>query len=290
LNNEWWLFMSKKTSLFFLFVLFFSSACQLTNPNNTWNFPTPTVTPAFTPTPVPAPLGELSYSDRPDDYPGFYQIHVLYVVPKDFTDTTRYFDGSIDESVRLMNEWFASQKDGQFFILDTYQGKLDITYVRLPVSEGKIFEYTKEKYGDYGEDPDDLSGLGKAMVDFISSLDVIPPYQIQKIYIAYFEVSESFVCGETVSFITVVYPDATNLRDQVDCKIFSGQLLDGQRGVWENILAHEVIHVLGFPVKACTPRNVDNDMHIYDPDTPDDIMGSGMWNDNPVLDPKGFGA
>ena len=59
-----------------------------------------------------APPGGHSNYDRPDDSPGKYQIHILYVVPKGFEYPIRDLDGSIDEQISLVNEWFASQADG----------------------------------------------------------------------------------------------------------------------------------------------------------------------------------
>src|SRR5690349_16011767 len=126
-------------------------ALILTTPTSTL-----TPTPAFTPTPVVASLDELSYSDRPDDDPDKWMIHVLYVVPEDFTDTTHYFDGSIDESIRLVNEWFFEQTDGKSLAFDMYEGQLDITYVPIPLLDDEIVWGAREDYisGDEGDGQD----------------------------------------------------------------------------------------------------------------------------------------
>ena len=278
-----------------LFSVYVLTACSLEKNASTilhLYTPVPTATPTLIPTvtPVPAPIGQLSFVDRPDDYPGFYQVHVLYVVPKDFLSTTRYLDGSIDESMRLVNEWFASQKDGQFFVFDTYQGKLDITYIPLSVTEDEILEYTKEKYGKYNSEISGLVNLSVAMEDFIYQLDEWS-FASRKVYVAYFEISKSHVCGNGRSgygyLVATLFPSAYSLRDQIDCSEFSDQSLDGIRGVWENIIAHEIIHVLGVPGYSSCPKHPDGDgAHILDPETPDDIMGSGMYSENPVLDPN----
>ncbi|MBC7879451.1 MAG: hypothetical protein H7Y59_19965 [Anaerolineales bacterium] len=273
----------------FLLLILMALACQtimpvptatpLVEPTQT-NTPITTPTPILTPTEIPAPIGELSYSDRPDNHPDKYQIHVLYVVPNGFNDTERYFDGSIDESMELMNEWFAEQTSGRSFILDTYQGNLDITYIPLPVTEDEILEYAKNEYGKYDLEVDGTRFLSEAMEDYIYQMKEFP-LKPRKLYVAYFEISQAYTCGWSQSgkgyLIAKVFPSAYSVRDKIDCIDY----------LWENVIAHEIIHLLGFPSSySCFSHPDDDGAHVFDPETPDDILRGGVYSENPVLDPN----
>jgi hypothetical protein len=286
--------------LFYLVFMIIVSACQtimpvptatpLVEPAQT-NTPIPitTPTPILPPTEVPAPLGELSFSDRPDDHPDKYQIHVLYVVPMDFYDTKRYFDGSIDENMKLMNEWFADQTDGRSFILDTYQGSLDITYIQLPATEDEIAEYAKNEHRKYDLEFDGIQYLHYAIEDYIYQMEDLP-FEPRKLYVAYVEFSLAYTCSDAQSgkgyLVAKVFPSAYSLYHKVNCSYFSSQSLDDKYGVWESITAHETIHLLAIPAASCPSNGIDANYHIEDPETPDDIMGAGMYSENPVLDPN----
>jgi hypothetical protein len=117
-----------------------------------------------------------------------------------------------------------------------------------------------------------------------------PIFQPGKLYVTFFDVSLAYVCGDGPvkgSRIIGLYPSAYNLRDQNNCKAFLGAKKENQRGTWEHILIHEIVHALGFPTACAT--NLDQDeVHINDPLTPNDIMGTnlGIYDPNPVLDPN----
>lgn len=71
--------------------------------------------------------------DLPDDAPGAYRIHVLYVEPSDRTATARLDeDGSIRRSVTAFNGWLEARTGGPRFRIDTCKGVIDVTYVKLP--------------------------------------------------------------------------------------------------------------------------------------------------------------
>ena len=100
----------------------------------------------------PPPPPTRALVDRPDDFTG-PQIHVVYAVASDGEDLqldrspsspqyrrlTYKNDGrvSIHLSFRTIQEWLAGQI-GQQFLLDTYRGELDVSFVRLPFTEEEI--------------------------------------------------------------------------------------------------------------------------------------------------------
>jgi len=65
--------------------------------------------------------------DRPDDLPG-YQIHFVYVQPAGAPDGNLDTTGQIDGWVREANAWLKG-KIGHQFIIDTYQGATDVTFM-----------------------------------------------------------------------------------------------------------------------------------------------------------------
>lgn len=238
-----------------------------------------------------ARLGIHSYYDRPDDFPGLYQFHVLYVVTEDFKYTTRDLDNSIKEETKLVNEWFSSQTNGKTLRLDTYQGQLDITFIILPLTETELFSYTAQNYGKFDPTFHGLIYLHYALEDWLEKANGISPFLFPgKIYITFSESSLAYVCGDgpvNGSRIVGLYPNAYNLRDQNDCSAFLGARKQDQRGVWENILAHEMIHALGFP-SSCASNLDEDKVHINDSVNKNDIMGTdlGIYDQNPVLDPN----
>jgi len=252
---------------------------------------TPTEMPIPTDTATPSPLGQHSYTDRIDDHPLEYQFHVLYVINADTQNAVRDIDGSIDENVKLMNEWFSSQSTGTTFRFDTYQQELDITLVTLPITEAGMFDYVKKQYSQHDERYDGMVFLHDGLEDWLERLNQIRPFmQTGKIYVAYYEISKSFTCGDSAGAgkrVIGMYPSAFSMRDDSECAAAADQSLDNERGLWEHILAHEIIHSLGF-ANSCATHAIQKDIHIDDPATPTDIMGvrQGLYATNPVLDPN----
>lgn len=69
-----------------------------------------------------------SLVDRPDDVTG-YQIHLFYVLPADIADEFRDTFGTLDAMVNEAQQWLKGNL-GKQFIIDTYQGKADVTFLK----------------------------------------------------------------------------------------------------------------------------------------------------------------
>lgn len=238
---------------------------------------------------IPAPLGAHSYSDRPDDEPNLYQLHVLYIVTKDFKNTTRDLDNSIEMQTEQVNKWFSEQTGGRTLRFDTYNGKLDITFIILPLTESELLNQLFNKYGKFDPAYRGLVYLHYMLDELLEQADALTPiFSPGKLYVAYFDISLAYVCGDgpaAGSRIIGLYPNAFNLRDQNNCKAFLGTKDDNTQGVWEHILAHEIIHGLGFP-NTCAKNITKDKSHIDDPNEANDIMGLslGIYDKNPILD------
>ena len=107
--------------------------------------PTPTPTPVLTPTPTPSPtptptvvpIGTRSLVDRPDDSTDF-QVHFVYMIPSDRDDDSLDINGSIVSDAAAFQVWFQTRAGGRTIRLDTYQGELDISFLRASVSDAVL--------------------------------------------------------------------------------------------------------------------------------------------------------
>lgn len=91
-----------------------------------------------------APLQGRATTDRPDDVAG-PQLHAIYVVPSDGTDEGFDTSGDIQEDVLAAQSWLYRQTGRTRILrLDTYQGRLDVTFFRSARSRAQLS-------GDYGE-------------------------------------------------------------------------------------------------------------------------------------------
>lgn len=68
--------------------------------------------------------------DRPDDITG-PQIHAVYVVRNGATDMMYDTSGDIERSLRHADDWLR-QESGKGLRLDTFKGRIDVTYLPLP--------------------------------------------------------------------------------------------------------------------------------------------------------------
>ena len=72
--------------------------------------------------------------DLPDDVSG-RQVHFLYVIPHDGRDRRLDVRGKIADAAAAMNRWLAARSGGKTLPYDTYRGRLDVSFVRLPSSD-----------------------------------------------------------------------------------------------------------------------------------------------------------
>jgi List-Bact-rpt repeat protein len=200
--------------------------------------------------------------DRPDDVAGS-QIHVIYALPSDGTDRALDQSGTLEGSVAAWNAWLADQTGGRNFRLDTSNGLLDITFVRLAETDAQI-----EAQGVYARDELErqLHGLGFN--------------QPRKIYAVYYDGRHRFSCGDG--------PWPPDLPGNVVALYLHG-LYSGPRpcdtnpwgsasrpGYLEFAMVHEVMHALGF-VPTCAPHQTRRG-HVSD--SPSDLMyaGAAPWS------------
>lgn len=77
--------------------------------------------------------------DQPDDAPGEYQVHIIYVEPSDVTAPTPLdINGTLRRSVNAFNNWLAAKTGGSRFRIDTCGQDIDVTYVKLTSTEAAM--------------------------------------------------------------------------------------------------------------------------------------------------------
>lgn len=193
----------------------------------------------------------------------------MYVMPSDIADIGLDTTGAIARSVAAMHKWFASQTGGPKFRFDTYQGSLDITFLRLPFTDAEV-RANGNRANDQMRAQMILEGFDKP----------------NKLYVVYYGGSmDGNFCGlgsYPPGAIAVLYLTGGQLQRTDGIPCFSTPLTfsESVSDYWEYALAHEIIHTLGF-IPSCAP-NVDNG---HTKDSPNDLMHpSPLYTGAPQLD------
>jgi hypothetical protein len=243
----------------------------------------------YQPTPIPTPTfgpaiqtDERATGDRPDDFPGLYQVHFLYVLPSDSRDLQRDTNGRINKTVLADNKWFEEQSGGSKIRFDTYQGQLDVTYIQLDITSQQVYDSAVALYGS----PDFIRDILEA------KLIKTNVFQPGKIYVAMFDISKvGHTCAdaahppELMGRLSGLYTSAV-LSDGYHC---SDEHFGEGNSYTDLGVIHEVVHLLGF-ASACGKNhaNSDNTSHTGDDNrdlmwAPKDSNSKLFWDTNHML-------
>ena len=206
-------------------------------------------------------------ADRPDDYAGL-QLHAIYATPSDGPDRGFDTSGGIENSIASFQSWLMGQTGGRALRFDTYQGSVDITFVRLPRPDAE--------YAARGRNARDLLEQDLRAAGIVTS---------RKVYPVYFDVTNGLVCGGASwppalpGTVAAFY-----LRSQIGgtAACFSRFAGPGEPPRYpEFAMLHDTLHDFGI-VAPCSPHHHDAG-HVNE--SPNDLMwsGSGSWNPT-VLD------
>ncbi len=213
-------------------------------------------------------LDERAYIDRPDDVSGQYQVHFLYVLPLDEQDFQRDLDGKMDITVEAVNNWFLQQSDISKIRFDTYQGKLDITFVQLNMTSQQIHDASVTQYGGAYWIRDILE----------SELVGMNIFQPGKIYVSLFEINKHpSTCADgahpddLMGRMAGLYPSAVlDSGYRCDSEDFGAGNSYADMGV-----VHEIIHLLGYAASCGkNPTSPSNFSHTGD------VNSDLMWAPN----------
>jgi len=212
--------------------------------------------------PPPTGASSRATTDRPDDITG-QQVHVVYVAPSDGSDRGLDTNGTLVNTVGSWQNWLSGQAGGRVFRLDTHQGALDITFVRLARSNA-----TMTSYGAYVRDTieKDLTTLGL----------VVAP----KIYAVYYDGGSTFACGGGAwppalpGLVGALYLQGTPPGAACNTNAFATSPTAAPAYL-EFSMIHELMHTLGF-ISSSAPHFTAAG-HVSD--SPTDLMyaGSSPW-------------
>ncbi len=211
----------------------------------------------------PTDVSNRATTDRPDEVTG-PQVHVVYVVPSDGGDRGLDTNSTLVNTTGSWQHWLSGQTGGRVLRLDTYQGALDVTFVRLSRSNA-----TMTSYGAYVRDTieKDLTALGL----------VVAP----KIYAVYYDGGSTFSCGGGAwpptlpGRVGALYLQGTP-PGSVACNVnpFAASPTAAPAYL-EFSMIHELMHTLGF-ISSTAPHFTLSG-HVSD--SPADLMyaGSMPW-------------
>ena len=216
----------------------------------------------------------------------YYQTHMVYVLPSDGVNEKLDKNGVITTSVAAAQKWLDQRTKGQSLRVDTYQGGLDTSFVRLNKTDAEMIAEAVQKYGN--------AAFLREVIQ--SELHARGFNDDGTLYVAYYGGSSPYACGGAShppdgaqGNVVALYlwgapPDAIPCHDNA----FAAN--ENSPGYWEYSLIHEVFHALGAvanPASAMIPDqcapNSTNSGHVFD--SPTDLMyaGSEPWRPS-VLD------
>lgn len=184
----------------------------------------------------------------------------MYVLPSDGSDRHLDTEDVLAHTVGSWQTWLSGQTGGRVFRLDTHQGTLDITFVRLGRSAA-----TMTSYGAYVRDTieKDLTALGL----------VVAP----KIYAVYYDGGSTYSCGGgawppalpgrvAALYLQGTPPGAT----PCNANPFAASPTDAPHYL-EFAMIHELMHTLGFISTAAPHFTLAG--HVSE--SPTDLMYAG---------------
>lgn len=189
------------------------------------------------------------------------KVRLLYVLPSDGADRQLDTDGTIARTVSSWERWFASQAGGRYLRLDTSDGALDVTFVRLARSDAQM-----ASYGDFLRDSlekqlGQLGQLGAA----------------NTLVLAYYDGTHQTRCGSAASppglpgVVAGVYlKGLPNSSFPCAQNPFAASPAAAP-GYLEFVAAHEALHLMGI-VSAGAPNYIPGG-HVGN--DPTDLMYAG---------------
>jgi hypothetical protein len=218
---------------------------------------------------APPPPGNRSTVDQPDEVQGS-QVHLIYAIPADGADRAMDLGETLASTTGSFNNWLAQQTGGRRLRFDTYQGRLDISFVRLPKTDAAYDTFGQRKRDNIEAD--------------LNRMGLLTP---NKIYAVYYDGNNANTCADA--------PHPPDLPGQVAVLYLRGAV-SGSKPCYENAFAasaaaapgyldftmlHELLHTLG----AVDERAPDAVLSGHAGMDPNDVMyaGAAVWHPQ-VLD------
>lgn len=195
--------------------------------------------------------------DRPDDHDN-QQVHFIYVTCQDCIDRGLDTTGVIEGSVSSFQAWLAG-KIGRILPLDTYQGRLDISY----------FKSTKTR--------EELSQSGVSTLVLLANEIVTQGFnRSNKKYMMIYDGPSHSGCGGAFAGSTFGAMYLQMVTNSYSC---ASQELTGDPskppGYWEFAILHDIVHMLGKGYVEAGAPNHDNIIIWHTKDSCNDLMYGG---------------
>jgi hypothetical protein len=208
--------------------------------------------------------------DRSDEVRG-PQLHAVYALPSDGVDRGLDTSGAIAASVDAFQRWLARETGGTNFRLDTSGGELDVTFVRLPVSDAN------------------MKATGAFVRNEIERLLREAGHVKQdKLYAVYYDGGSTYSCGggawppRLPGQVGAMYLRAEPTGYVVPCSANPLAAPGAEPGYTDIAMLHELVHTLGL-VAECAPHHTRAG---HASDSANDLMwaGDAPWQLPPRLD------
>jgi hypothetical protein len=210
----------------------------------------------------PSDRSARSTSDRADDATGA-QVHVVYAIPSDGVDLGHDTTGALARSVGSFQGWLASKAGGRRLRLDTRDGELDVTFVRLARTDAAMAAY----------DPFVRDSLEREL----GRRGLI---RAGKVYAVYYDGGSTYACGGAAWPPTVPGRVAAmflkGTPPGVSCARPFVASASAFPGYWEFAMLHDLLHTLGVVDKKAPHHTAAIPAHVPEPN---DLMysGSAPW-------------
>jgi hypothetical protein len=201
-------------------------------------------------------------TDRADD-DARPQVHLIYVLPSDGQDRALDTNGTITNTVTSFNTWLAAKTGNRPLRLDTYQGSLDISFLRLDRTDSEM-----ASHGAYVRDQIEVATKA-------AGFDAP-----NKIYAVYYDGTSNWACGGAawppalVGNVAAMYLHGLpNASTPCDTQRFASA--GASPTYMEFAMLHEIVHTMGF-VATCAPNSWRGG---HTSDDANDLMwaGDGAW-------------
>jgi hypothetical protein len=178
--------------------------------------------------------------DRLDEQRG-PQVHFVYAIPADGEDRRLDETGALEGSVGSFQAWLAAETGGPNLRVDTYQGSLDISFLRLAATDAAV------------------ASRGAFVREAVEAeLRTAGFNRPDRLYAVYYDGSSTYACGgafwppQLSGSAVVMY-----LRGRPAgslCELNGFAAASSPPTYWEYAMLHDILHGLGI-VPTCAPHH-----------------------------------
>ena len=184
------------------------------------------------------------------------RIHFLYVLPADAPDDQLDLNGRIRQAITGLENWTRFSTGGRIFRIDRYNDVPDVTFVRLHETSQELLDAAKTSAATAPDSLKDATAFASVYGNVFNDLNQLGFAQEQRN-----RVNLAFL-GDIGGLGNVCGMASSSNRFAL---VLGGLCMSA------NILAHEILHTLGF-VPSCAPH--ESGSHVTD--SSEDVMAPAV--------------